>query len=651
MFIIPALTSDILALSFDGKSSPSIKFNLPDQNTKIISSHSHGWGFGWYPHDHLSAMVMKDPAARGEQILVDAITDWSNFRSTAFFCKVRGASKGYSYKETQPFCRSFAGRDWLFMHNGDLEKAKLEALHGTHSRLLEPLGTTDSELAFCNLLTQIQAGEARKISEIDPKELHSWFLRYDPLGSSDMYFSDGDSIVCFQGTRSPKNLFFTRIQPPKNQDTYTSEAAQIHFPDPRDTYRTAFIVSSSPFTQGDWTQMRAGQLIIIRRGALVWSSSSQLSKSTLKKNPTLNATNTPLTTTLNPPVFMGPLQPEQPIMNTQNITPPQTNNQTFIENAASTPNMANANANVLNTRAITQTIDGHSLRYRLFEVIHNTYYEYSEPVQHSTHVYRLQPTDDINQEVVTSKLTISSPAEKIQFEDVFGNQAMHCIIDEPYTKLSVQAISHVKIFAAAPDDHSLSRRQTSIPLVWMPWQRQMMMPYLLPLELPETQLTELIEYAMSFVERNDFHLLKTIEDINASIYQDYQYVSGSTSLHTTPFEVYTSRQGVCQDFANLFICLARLLSIPARYRMGYIYTGANYANKIQSDASHAWAEVYLPYVGWRGFDPTNGCSVFQDHIRVACGRNYRDATPTSGTIYKGGGTETLTVDVKMRELF
>jgi transglutaminase-like putative cysteine protease len=138
--------------------------------------------------------------------------------------------------------------------------------------------------------------------------------------------------------------------------------------------------------------------------------------------------------------------------------------------------------------------------------------------------------------------------------------------------------------------------------------------------------------------------------MNLSIYRDYKYVSGSTSLNTTPFEVYTNRHGVCQDFANLLICLARLLSIPARYRMGYIYTGANYENKIQSDASHAWVEIYLPYVGWRGFDPTNGIMVSQDHVRVACGRNYRDATPTSGTIFKGGGTERLAVDVKIKEV-
>ena len=95
---------------------------------------------------------------------------------------------------------------------------------------------------------------------------------------------------------------------------------------------------------------------------------------------------------------------------------------------------------------------------------------------------------------------------------------------------------------------------------------------------------------------------------------------------------------------------SRLLGVPARYRVGYIYTGGNYENKLQSEASHAWVEVYLPFIGWRGLDPTNGCAVAQDHIRVACGRNYRDATPTSGTILKGGGDEGLMVHVKITEV-
>jgi transglutaminase-like putative cysteine protease len=109
--------------------------------------------------------------------------------------------------------------------------------------------------------------------------------------------------------------------------------------------------------------------------------------------------------------------------------------------------------------------------------------------------------------------------------------------------------------------------------------------------------------------------------------------------------VFATRRGVCQDFANLLICLARLLGIPARYRVGYLFAGLSEQRRLQSEASHAWAELYLPHAGWRGFDPTNGCLAGVEHVRVACGRNFRDAAPTSGTIYRGGGRETLEIEV------
>ncbi len=625
MFKIPPLTSDIVVASFDAASSPSIRFNL---SRKYKGSHSHGWGFGWYPGDQQSAIVVKDPAARDSEILTNAIAGWANFRSNVFFCKVRGADDGYSHTETQPFSRSFAAREWLYMHNGDLDRAALEELHGRQRRVLEPLGRTDSELAFCNILEQMQESGARRLSDVDPLRLISWFRRLDHLGSADMAITDGLSIACFQGTQSPKQLHYSRLLPPDNQDVYKSDAVEVAINDPRDTFRTALIVSSSPFTTGEWTPMLPGQLIIVRRSAVTWNS--------------LLSPDAP-----GPRVFPS-MQPQAQQQTA--AASPLLADQAATQQSAQAPSGPAPRVLVTSVRSMTQTPEGKSLAYRTFEVTHTTNYEYSEPVEHSTHVYRLQPTEDPIQQIVFSSLAISSHGEEIQFEDVFGNQSVHCTIDKPYQTLSVSARSRVQIFEAPPDDHSLSRRQTTIPLVWMPWQRQMMMPYLLPPELPEPQLRELTEYAMSFVERNDYHLVRTIRDINLSIYQDYKYVPGSTSLATTPFEVYATRQGVCQDFANLFICLTRLLSIPARYRMGYIYTGGDYENKIQSDASHAWAEVYLPYVGWRGYDPTNGCAVAQDHIRIACGRNYIDATPTSGTIYKGGGTETLTVEVKVKEL-
>jgi len=105
------ITSDILALSFDSLSSPSIKVKLPEQ---LYGSHPLGWGVAFYPNDNQAAIVDKDPVARGTEIQIESLTDWNNFRSTVFFCKAKGAAKGYTHHETQPFSRSFAGHDWLF---------------------------------------------------------------------------------------------------------------------------------------------------------------------------------------------------------------------------------------------------------------------------------------------------------------------------------------------------------------------------------------------------------------------------------------------------------------------------------------------------------------------------------------------------------
>lgn len=288
---------------------------------------------------------------------------------------------------------------------------------------------------------------------------------------------------------------------------------------------------------------------------------------------------------------------------------------------------------------------GRSSPERVLQIVHETEYRYSEPVERSTHLVRLQPVHDLAQDLLEHHIEISSTGELVEYEDVFGNQTKRMRIRRPYSTFRLVARSRVRV--RRPRPVSAQARATSLPLVWMPWQRQMMQTYLLPPELAETHLRELSEFAMSFAERQDFDLIETLADMNETIRRDFTYETASTTLETTPFDVYVARRGVCQDFANLFICLSRLLGIPARYRVGYIYTGGNYTNKIQSDASHAWVEVYIPSAGWLGYDPTNGCLAELDHVRVAAGRNFRDATPTSGTIYKGGNGETLIVRVRV----
>ncbi|MEM6562784.1 MAG: transglutaminase family protein, partial [Planctomycetota bacterium] len=164
-------------------------------------------------------------------------------------------------------------------------------------------------------------------------------------------------------------------------------------------------------------------------------------------------------------------------------------------------------------------------------------------------------------------------------------------------------------------------------------------------ELPDNQIDELYDYAKSFVAANDGDLIETLFNVNLELYKNYEYVPGSTTNATTPFEVMRSKRGVCQDFAQLFVCIARLLGIPARYVCGYIFTGNTGMERAQSDASHAWVELYLPKVGWRAFDPTNGVLPSTGHVRVAYGRFYRDATPTDGTLY--GDAEQTALDIEV----
>jgi transglutaminase-like putative cysteine protease len=82
---------------------------------------------------------------------------------------------------------------------------------------------------------------------------------------------------------------------------------------------------------------------------------------------------------------------------------------------------------------------------------------------------------------------------------------------------------------------------------------------------------------------------------------------------------------------------------------GYIHTGNVGESRAQSDESHAWVQLYIPNIGWKGFDPTNGVLPQTNHVRVAYGRHYRDATPTAGTLY-GKAQEQMTVEVEVDDV-
>ena len=652
------LATRLIALSFDSAASPQFRLSGLDQRAQDAA---YGWGFAWYPEQSGAALVVKDPTSVGENAMIKLLREWDRFESTTFLAHLRGAARTLQERDTHPFSRAHGGRDWVFAHNGDLSPSGgtlADSLPLGPVGMHEPIGRTDSEHAFCWLLNQAQQTGARALADIGWDVLHGWFRTINALGTANIVVSDGRDLAVYSDQQSYNPLHLARLTPPNVPVGLQTPDFGIGLDDARERTRTVLVFSTEPLLPEGFERMAPGQLAVARRGAFIFDSDPETSSG---RAPVVEGANE-----LNRISFSAAQRPaadqlqstgeSEPQSATPSVAQPAPGSQVPVASAP-TPATAPSPAVDLGAEAPPAVVTVPARNYhvqkgveRLLSVSHTTMYRYSKPVERSFHLCRLQPIHDRLQELVEFDCSISVNGRTRAYEDVFGNAVLTADIEQPFSELVIAARSLVRVVGTPRPALLSPNRRFNIPLVWMPWQRQMMTPYLLPPELPETQLRELSDFAMSFVERQDYDLVQTLLDMNTTIYRDFSYVSGSTTMATTPFDVYTARTGVCQDFANLLICMARLLGIPARYRVGYIYTGGKYENEVQSDASHAWAELYLPWTGWRGFDPTNGCLVNADHILVASGRNYGDATPTSGTLYKGGGDEMLTVDVKVEQV-
>jgi transglutaminase-like putative cysteine protease len=132
-----------------------------------------------------------------------------------------------------------------------------------------------------------------------------------------------------------------------------------------------------------------------------------------------------------------------------------------------------------------------------------------------------------------------------------------------------------------------------------------------------------------------------------TIHTDFTYASGATSVSTTLTEVLRKRKGVCQDFAHLAVGCLRSVGLPARYVSGYLETQPPPGRpRLQgADASHAWASVLVPELGWTDLDPTNDQPADGRYVVTAWGRDYTDVPPLRGVIFTESTKSTLEVAV------
>ena len=260
---------------------------------------------------------------------------------------------------------------------------------------------------------------------------------------------------------------------------------------------------------------------------------------------------------------------------------------------------------------------------------HTTHYRFARPVVHAIQRLRLTPKTTQGQEIVDWDMRFDNAEKQFAYEDQHRNLTTLIAMTPGAEEVTVTCSGTV-------DTHDfagvIGRHAGHLPLWSFRGQTA--------LTKPGAGMRALVRD----VRKDGRGALEMLHALSARIRDKVAYQTGATGVDTSAEDAWSIGCGVCQDHAHLFIGTARALGIPARYVSGYLMMD----DRIDQEATHAWAEAHVDDLGWVGFDVSNGISPDQRYVRVATGRDYRDAAPVTG-VSIGSATEDLVVSVSVEQ--
>jgi transglutaminase-like putative cysteine protease len=286
-----------------------------------------------------------------------------------------------------------------------------------------------------------------------------------------------------------------------------------------------------------------------------------------------------------------------------------------------------------------------------FRISHTTTYDYSEPVSLCQNVAHLAPRSEETQKTEETVMHIApDPAVIDERTDYFGNPVAYYTIQEPHRRLMV-TVSHLVSVAPRTPPHAdetsaweavRERLPTDRDPAWLDAYQ-----FVFDSLYVRTDSRYAAYAAPSFPK--DRPILSAALDLTRRINTEFAYDPRSTTIATPVAEVFSSRRGVCQDFAHLQLACLRSLGLAARYVSGYLATvpPPGKPRLIGADATHAWVSLFCGDAGWVDLDPTNNLIPSDRHVMLAWGRDYEDVSPLKGVIL-GGGKHTVHVSVDVR---
>ena len=265
----------------------------------------------------------------------------------------------------------------------------------------------------------------------------------------------------------------------------------------------------------------------------------------------------------------------------------------------------------------------------LITVDHRTHYLYDADASYVVQRLRLTPQSSPLQTVHDWSITMPGIDDARTYLDGYGNRVQLVSNQGSFGVLYIRAHGRIETHDAAG---IFGEDQSGV------------LPQLFLRPTPKTDPDKVVTAFSRKVKESDDQV-DFLHRLMAEIHKTVEFDSDATHAETSASEALSTGRGVCQDHSHIFLSVARLHGIPARYITGYLHVGDSEAPEV---AHHAWAEAYVDSLGWVGFDPVNCVSPNEHYIRLACGLDASQAAPVVG-VRRGGGDEVLDVAVEVRQ--
>ncbi len=265
---------------------------------------------------------------------------------------------------------------------------------------------------------------------------------------------------------------------------------------------------------------------------------------------------------------------------------------------------------------------------RRLSIRHMTRYDYDAPVDYGVQQIRLTPKSTRGQTVIRWQTVVTGGREELHFDDHNRNRVNLVSTTQGATRIEVISEGCVEV-----EDRAgvMGPHEGYIPL-WL-FQRA----------TPATKAgarTRALAQSTSGVTDT----LERLHALSAAIRAAVAYETGISQIDWTAEDALKAGKGVCQDHSHIFIAAARHIDVPARYVSGYLMMD----DRVEQEATHAWAEAHVEGLGWVGFDISNAIAPDTRYVRVATGLDYSDAAPVSGTRF-GNANASMHVAIQVQQ--